>query len=281
MAATGSREHEGLAIPEFRNSGIPELGWTLMTEPAGRPGWLNMALDLALLDLAERHQAGFVRLYQWEPFCLSFGRNEPARRRYDREAIRGRGLAVVRRPTGGRAVWHARELTYAVAAPPAWLGGGGLRETHDRVHGLLASALIQLGAPVEPAPEGPTPSLAAGPCFASSVGGELTVAGRKLAGSAQLRRGTVLLQHGSILLSDDQEMLADLAAVPLWRGRAITLSQALGRGIGFADAAAAIIRQLVTQLGAAPASGDLVAELDRRAAVHGPRFRDPEWTWRR
>jgi hypothetical protein len=76
-------------------------------------------------------------------------------------------------------------------------------------------------------------------------------------------------------------MLADLAAVPLWRGRAITLSQALGRGIGFADAAAAIIRQLVTQLGAAPASGDLVAELDRRAAVHGPRFRDPEWTWRR
>ena len=82
----------------------------------------NMATDLALLDLAAERGIGFVRTYTWAPFALSFGANEPALKRYDRDAISARGLSVVRRPTGGRAVWHAEELTYAVAAPEGALG---------------------------------------------------------------------------------------------------------------------------------------------------------------
>jgi lipoate-protein ligase A len=86
-----------------------------MDEP--RRGADNMARDQALLDLAESDNVSVLRLYRWNPHCLSFGRNEPALRRYDREKIHTRGIDCVRRPTGGRAVWHARELTYAVVSP--------------------------------------------------------------------------------------------------------------------------------------------------------------------
>ena len=96
--------------------------WSLLIDTP-RPGWENMAIDSALLDLADQEGSAFLRLYQWQPHCLSFGRHEPARRRYDVERIRSLQLDCVRRPSGGRAVWHARELTYAVAAPLTAFGG--------------------------------------------------------------------------------------------------------------------------------------------------------------
>jgi hypothetical protein len=81
---------------------VAAMRWTLLVDPAGRPGWHNMAVDQALLDLAAGEGRAFLRIYRWEPFCLSFGRNEPALRRYDRAAIEQQGLDTVRRPTGGR-----------------------------------------------------------------------------------------------------------------------------------------------------------------------------------
>src|SRR3954454_7887312 len=78
-----------------------------------------MAIDLSLLDRSERSGDTWLRLYRWHPSCLSFGRHEPAMRRYDVEQISRLGLDTVRRPTGGRAVWHARELTYALTGPIA------------------------------------------------------------------------------------------------------------------------------------------------------------------
>src|ERR1041384_3882728 len=113
------------------------MSWTLLLDRP-RPGWENMAIDAALLDLAAGEGAAFLWLYRWEPHCLSFGRHEPALRRYGVERIRSLELDCVRRPTGGRAVWHARELTYAVAAPLAAFGG--LRQAYGAIHGLLAAA---------------------------------------------------------------------------------------------------------------------------------------------
>ena len=96
-----------------------------------------MAIDQALLDLAAGEGRAFLRLYRWAPAALSFGRNEPALRRYDRAAIERLGLNPVRRPTGGRAVWHADELTYAVAAP-AETPSGRFAEAYRRIHETLA-----------------------------------------------------------------------------------------------------------------------------------------------
>ena len=112
------------------------FGW-IDGEP--RPGWHNMALDAAMLDRAEATGRTLARLYRWAPPCLSFGRHEPAGRRYDRARIEDLRLDCVRRPTGGRAVWHARELTYAVAAPTSF---GSLPQAYRRIHGALLGAEI-------------------------------------------------------------------------------------------------------------------------------------------
>ena len=119
--------------------------WLVLVDPPGS-GPHNMSVDAALLRAAEEDGLCALRLYAWDPPTLSFGRNEPALRRYDRNAIAARALAVVRRPTGGRAVWHDREVTYAVAAPAAVFGS--LRETYHEIHAMLAEALTTLGAHV-------------------------------------------------------------------------------------------------------------------------------------
>jgi lipoate-protein ligase A len=112
--------------------------WHLWLDQTPRPGWANMAIDQALLDRAERQGESWLRLYRWAPHCLSFGRHEPATRRYDPDRIAELGLDTVRRPTGGRAVWHAQELTYAVAAPSARFGS--LPAAYLEIHGIPGPA---------------------------------------------------------------------------------------------------------------------------------------------
>lgn len=241
-------------------------------------GAVNMALDQSLLDAAEQSGATALRLYSWSPHCLSLGRNEPALKRYDRAAIERRGLDIVRRPTGGRAVWHARELTYAVAAPLTRFGG--LAGAYREIHLLLAEALRQLGAePVlAPAPERVS-SLTAGACFATSAGGELLVSEQKIVGSAQLTQGTAFLQHGTVLLQDGQALVSELAATGRPRPTPeVHLTALLGRSIDFPEAAAAV-RDAAQAAWGPPADGNGgPLEPDAR---HLERFSDPRWTWRR
>jgi lipoate-protein ligase A len=215
--------------------------WHLIIEPAGRSGPENMAIDAALLDEADRAGTAFLRVYRWEPACLSFGRNEAAAQRYDRAAIERRGIVVVRRPTGGRAVWHEHEVTYAVAAPVAAFGS--LRDSYRAIHTRLAAALHALGVHATLAPRRPPVRPSAGPssCFATPAGGEILVSGRKLVGSAQVRRGTAFLQHGSILLDGSQAMVNAFSRQPSVVSGGTTLRQVLGRAVTFAEVTAAIV----------------------------------------
>jgi lipoate-protein ligase A len=178
------------------------------TPPA--PGAWNMALDEALATSVRGGAAPVLRVYRWSPACLSLGRNQPARGRYDEAALRARGLHVVRRPTGGRAVLHDRELTYSVAVPEAVLGSP--RETYAAVNRALVAGLRLLGVPARLQPRtgrrAPPPSLA--PCFQEPVEGEVVASGRMLVGSAQRRDRGVILQHGSLLLENDQREVRGL-----------------------------------------------------------------------
>ncbi len=255
----------------------------LVIEPAPEPGWRNMAVDRALVDLVAEEGDAYLRLYRWQPYCLSFGRHEPAARRYDRNRIQQLGLAVVRRPTGGRAVWHARELTYAVAAPTAGLGT--LRDAYHAIHALLANALTALGATTAlAAPSRPQPGLDAGPCFAHPVGGEVMVKERKVVGSAQLRLGDAFLQHGSLLLEDSQDMVTTLldhtgASQPTLDA---PLSTLLGRRITFEEVAREIHSALERWHGPwIPADSRRVDRIRTAAERHADLFRDDAWTWRR
>lgn len=253
--------------------------FTLLVDDA-RPGWENMAIDSTLLDLAEAHGSAFLRLYCWAPHCLSFGRHEPARRRYDGERIRALGLDCVRRPTGGRAVWHARELTYSVAAPLSLFGG--LTQAYHALHDLLARALSRLGAAPHLAPRStPTAGVHSGPCFAAPVGGEVLIDGLKVVGSAQLRLGDAFLQHGSVLLDDDQSLPRELAGLSEVDAAEAPLSRLVGRRVTFAEAArviAASARDTLPGLGEATSLPDAAMA---GIARHAARFRSAEWTWQR
>jgi lipoate-protein ligase A len=181
-----------------------------------------MAIDEALLDHVVAFGGAFLRLYSWDPPTLSIGRNQQ-----DVFAH----LPVVRRPTGGQAVWHDREVTYAVAAPVALYGS--LRNAYCEIHTRIATALRSLGVAATLAPA-VRPTGRAAACFAVPAGGEILVDGRKLVGSAQVRKRDAFLQHGSILLSGSQRIVAGGT-------EETTLARVLGREVAFAEAAAAIV----------------------------------------
>ena len=251
--------------------------WTLWLDLEGRPGFRNMAIDQALLGRAAERGERWLRLYRWTPHCLSFGRHEPAIRRYDRERAEALGLDTVRRPTGGRAVWHSDELTYAVALPAEGLGG--VRAVCAEIHGMLREGLRRLGVAAEAADAAPALRPGAGACFAAPAGGELMLRGRKVVGSAQLRERGALLQHGTILLSGDQRTVAEVTrgAAPADLAGGLTL--ALGHrpepaAVAEAVAAAAAARwpgRWRTTAGDDGPVGD--------AAPLEPRFRSSAWTW--
>jgi len=233
-----------------------------------------MALDVALLERADRRGEAFLRLYRFDPPCLSRGRNEAAGG-FDRAAIARRGGDVVRRPTGGGSVWHEHELTYAVAAPIAAFGG--LRRAYHAIHARLATGLGALGvsptlAVNRPLPPSTALSRPAG-CFAFSVGGEILVSGRKLVGSAQVRRGGAFLQHGSILLDGSQEIITAVSRKPQAASAATTLSEELGRRITWEEVADAIV--------AAWGTGITSPNLHQPPPTSITLFSDPAWTWRR
>jgi lipoyl(octanoyl) transferase len=244
---------------------------------AGRPGWQNMAIDQAMLERAGAGER-WLRLYRWAPHCLSFGRHEPALRRYDRPKIGELGLDVVRRPTGGRAVWHAEELTYALAVPGGALGG--LRQAYEEIHRLLLAALRRLGARAEMAPVRRTAGIDAGSCFASPAGGEIMIGGRKVVGSAQLREGAGLLQHGSILLSGLQGTVHDVTLGGGPPDLSVGLAEAIGHSPDLGEVAETVASAAADRWGGTWERTPVSAELLADAARHETRFRSPEWTWR-
>jgi lipoate-protein ligase A len=251
------------------------MTWYVLVDPAGRPGPENMALDEQLLEDAAHTGRASLRLYRWDPPCLSFGFHVAAHRRYDRAAIVRLGLAVVRRPTGGRAVWHEHELTYAVALPCAGLGG--VAASCRAIHARLATGLRALGAPVELAPPGArAPRPGGGSCFATAAGGEILCGGAKLVGSAQLRRDGALLQHGSLLLAGSQDVVRTVTRGAATPAGETTLRRVLGRTVSFAEAAAALVDAWCLP-------GERLVRLPAGANPHAAVTisADPTETWRR
>jgi lipoyl(octanoyl) transferase len=180
----------------------------------------NMALDEALLVM---HEAGTtpptLRVYGWCQPTLSLGYAQNAQQEVDLAACRAQGVAVIRRPTGGRAVLHDQEVTYSVVMPLALDDGPHTITEHYRRIGMaLAVALQALGLSVHLArPQvraASTRAPASPACFAALSRYELSVVGKKIVGSAQKRAQRALLQHGSIPLWMDRQRLFQCLQVP-------------------------------------------------------------------
>lgn len=242
-----------------------------------------MARDSALKARAERTGETVFSVYSWSAPTLSFGRNQPARGLYDARKLRDSGVDVVRRPTGGRAILHNREVTYSVTAPLD--DAQSLRETYARINRILQSGLSRLGVFVEAAARSDraaVPSIR--PCFETPAEGELVAAGAKLVGSAQWREAGALLQHGSILVDDDQSSLSGFASSVESLGAMIpspaTLQALIGRAPDVREVAGAMFDAVLSleDADAEPMSED---EIRDEAMEYVPHFLDEGWTWRR
>ncbi len=174
-------------------------------------GIWNMAFDRLLMELVRGKKWEFVlRTYGWNPPCVSIGKFQNIRREINMERLIADGYGVVRRPTGGRAVWHETELTYSiVASADNRMVSGSITEALEKTSAPMIRAMNSLGMDVT------VSSLekhritghrvSANPCFTSHGKWEIgTNDGRKLVGSAQARSRGVFLEHGSILFENDQ-----------------------------------------------------------------------------
>lgn len=226
-------------------SNVPSAGpmgrltsFRLLDTGAADGAW-NMAVDEAML---EAHRLGLapptLRVYQWARPTLSLGYAQKAEG-FDLEAIAAAGIDVVRRPTGGRAVLHAGDFTYAIVASGL---PEGVRASYALLAEGLAKGIEKLGLACELAPG----ELGAGrseDCFRAATQADLLAAGRKLIGSAQTRRVGAVLQHGSLYLQYPRELarvvfgkehaeIADLATLlgrtPSWDEVAEAFTQGIG-----------------------------------------------------
>jgi lipoate-protein ligase A len=225
--------------------------WHLSVDPP-TIGARNMATDEAILTAVSQHNvAPTLRLYRWTPPCLSLGYGQPSAD-VDPDRLAERGWHWVRRITGGRSILHTDELTYSLSLPmndP--LAAGGIVESYRRISRALMRGLELLGM-IPQADKMADGVKGNGPvCFEVPSHYEITTGdGRKLVGSAQVRRRDALLQHGTLPLTGDLARICDVlrfdseeerdAARRKVRDRAATLADALNHEVDWETAAQAI-----------------------------------------
>jgi lipoate-protein ligase A len=253
-----------------------------------------MAVDEALLEHIGRGESlPTLRLYAWEPPCLSLGYAQPFAD-VDSARLRERGWEVVRRPTGGRAILHTDELTYSVTAPlDEPLLAGSVLESYNRLAKALLAAVRLLGVPVEmETGRSNGRDRTAGPvCFEVPSAYEITVGGKKLIGSAQARRKEGVLQHGTLPLRGDltritealayagEDARAEAAATLL--ERAITVETALGRAVSLEAANGAFVSAFQSELGLTLQPKELSpSEHERAQDLVREKYANVAWTER-
>ncbi len=178
------------------------MDWRFLEYQVADPAW-NMAVDEAVfLNYLQGDAPPTLRCYGWNPATLSVGYFQDLDREVNLATLHAGGYGLVRRSTGGRAVFHDRELTYSVVAGARDGLPDNLRESYLYIARALVEALKQFG--IEPELHQGQGGLArhaqTGACFEAPSWYELTLAGRKLVGSAQYRKAGCFMQHGSILL---------------------------------------------------------------------------------
>lgn len=192
---------------------INRMIWELINDGA-LDGASNMAIDAALLDEVDRGRETrtILRLYQWLRPTMSLGRNQRIEKAVDIDYCNANGIDIVYRPTGGRAVLHDDELTYAVISNDSSCFGDTIYGNYKRVSEALCLGYKKLGVAAILAPDTQKPDSSENdgdpPCFVSPSRYELMVDGRKIVGSAQRRVRSSFLQHGSMPITFDYEALA-------------------------------------------------------------------------
>lgn len=186
---------------------------------------LNMAIDEAvLLRHLEGHAPPTLRVFRWTQPSISLGRFQQVEREINLDECERQGVALVRRPTGGRAVYHRDEFTYSFVSSRAYNIPAGIVAAYAYLAQGLISALAHLGVPAELS-EGRVSKQPSAACFASSTQADLTSGGFKLIGSAQVWKDEALLQQGSLPMADRSAEFYALLRFPDEAARVEALAQ--------------------------------------------------------
>lgn len=247
--------------------------WRLLDHGPCPPTW-NMAVDVVLRrSHAEAGGPPTLRLYQWSQPTLSVGAGQRLPAALTPASLMALNLTVVRRPTGGRAVLHAGDLTYAIIAgqrdgfPPSVTG------VYRRLRRALQTALANLGVATSPGGSARQHGFS---CFASAATGDLAWQGKKLVGSAQAWQEQSFLQHGAILLTPQQELWQQILSL-LGQETILpvtSLQEILGQLPGLATVKQALRRALEEELGIVLQTGDFTPW--ERAALAREEGRDAD-----
>ncbi len=270
---------------------LPPSPWRLLiTSPTD--GATNMAIDEAILyALAEGNGQPTLRFYAWSPPCLSLGYNQHWQD-VNETACQRMGYTWVRRATGGRAILHTNELTYSIItrSDDPRVAGGVVESYRQLSRGLLLG-LRRLGAQAAQSkgnmPKNPAQGAA---CFDTPSHYEVTLNGKKLIGSAQVRRKGMVLQHGTLPLGGDITRIFDALALSQAEksdlsqkllARATTLERALGRVISFEFAAEALSAGFTEALNLRLQSGQLTSrEHELAAQLRAEQYTNDAWNKR-
>lgn len=254
QASTSTQSNLPTLQPSIAPTSYPLATWRLLITPPC-DGATNMAIDEAILHaLAEGQGSPTLRFFQWEPPCLSLGYNQHWQE-VDEAACRRLGYTWTRRPTGGKAILHTDEVTYSLIIPqddPRIQGG--IVESYRILSFGLLRGLEKLGVQaVQAGKEEVTASTRVAPggpvCFDTPSRYEITWQGKKLIGSAQLRRRKIVLQHGTLPLYGDLNRILEALnfsveerarQAELLPQRAITLEQVLGQKLCYQEVVAAL-----------------------------------------
>jgi lipoate-protein ligase A len=274
------------------NQGKPNL-WRLLLTPEA-PGAWNMAVDEAILEAAtHREVLPTLRLYAWNPPCLSLGYAQPISD-VDESRLEEFGWDLVRRPTGGRAILHTDELTYSVCGPEDEpVLSGDILSSYKRLSSAILAAIEQIGISVQALPQeknanskSPEPV-----CFEVPSNYEITADGKKLVGSAQARRQGGVLQHGTLPLYGDLTRIVQVLSFPSQTSReqaaerllsrAATLHTALGEIVSWKQAADSFIQAFQNTLDLELAPGQLTEDERTRAEqLVDKKYGNPAWVKR-
>lgn len=218
-------------------------------------GAFNMAMDESMALAAEQDDfQPTLRFFCWRPYTISLGFHQ-RQEDINIDKCRQAGIGLVRRPTGGRAILHAEEITYSVVLPAnSRFYSEQILPSYKTISNALVAGLMLLSPAIrfEQTDKALKTNYTKGfdnlPCFSSSIQYEISANGKKLVGSAQRRFKNALLQHGAILIgpehlnlvdyftdSADQKKLKEYLAK-----RTTCLNELANRNISYAEAVAAI-----------------------------------------
>jgi len=214
--------------------------------PIEASGSMQMAIDRYLLEQHRQNKSlPCLRFYTWQPAAISLGYHQKDYPRYWHDLTwQGRAIDIVRRPTGGRAVLHQGDLTYAIVTT---ISPGKRLEVYKQICQFLITGWRSLGINLEYG-TATKEYIQQQNCFATATGADLiTEAGLKAIGSAQLRRGKTVLQHGSMILNTDRQIYQEVFGTKLEQNLKEVIFKQKDRSTAYpqSDLTAKIIESLV------------------------------------